>query len=199
MRFRSVGRIFRPAEVTFNSGPWLAGLRNFHCGAVSGYAIVSPMRQAGETRRLCTNRRARHDYLIEEVIEAGIALTGTEVKSLREGRADMKDSYAAIEGGEAYLFNCHISPYAAGNRFNPDPNRKRKLLLHREEIARLFGKVREKGLTLVPLSFYTARRKIKIELALARGKKLYDKREVLKERAMAREMAQLARGRADRE
>ena len=157
------------------------------------------MRQTRERKNLCTNRRARHDYLIEEVIEAGIVLTGTEVKSLREGRADMKDSYAAIEGGEAYLFNCHISPYAAGNRFNPDPNRKRKLLLHREEIARLMGKVQEKGLTLVPLSFYTARRKIKIELALARGKRLYDKRETLKRRDMAREMAQLASGRADRD
>ena len=95
--------------------------------------------------------------------------------------------------------NCHISPYAAGNRFNPDPNRKRKLLLHREEIARLIGKVQEKGLTLIPLGFYAVRRKIKIDLALARGKKLYDKREDLKQRAMAREMAQLSRGRADRQ
>ena len=157
------------------------------------------MRQAEERRTLCSNRRARHDYEIVEVVEAGIALTGTEVKSLREGRADLKDSYAAIEGKEVYLFNCHISPYAAGNRFNPDPNRKRKLLMHREEIDRLMGKVQVKGLTLIPLSFYTARRKIKLELALARGKKLYDKREALKQRAVAREMAQLARGRADRQ
>ena len=157
------------------------------------------MRPAEERRRLCSNRRARHNYEIEEVIEAGIALTGTEVKSLREGRADLKDSYAAIEGHEAYLLNCHISPYSAGNRFNPDPNRKRKLLLHREEIARLIGKVQEKGLTLIPLGFYAVRRKIKIDLALARGKRLYDKREDLKQRAMAREMAQLSRGRADRQ
>ena len=157
------------------------------------------MQQAQERRTLCSNRRARHDYEIVEVVEAGIALTGTEVKSLREGRADLKDSYAAIEGKEVYLFNCHISPYAAGNRFNPDPNRKRKLLMHREEIDRLMGKVQVKGLTLIPLSFYTARRKIKLELALARGKKLYDKREALKQRAVAREMAQLARGRADRQ
>lgn len=157
------------------------------------------MQQAQERRTLCSNRRARHDYEIVEVVEAGIALTGTEVKSLREGRADLKDSYAAIEGKEVYLFNCHISPYAAGNRFNPDPNRKRKLLMRREEIDRLMGKVQEKGLTLIPLSFYTARRKIKLELALARGKKLYDKREALKQRAVAREMAQLARGRADRQ
>ncbi len=156
------------------------------------------MSQTQERRRLCSNRRARHDYKIEEVIEAGIALTGTEVKSLREGRADLKDSYAAIEGREVFLFNCHISPYAAGNRFNPDPNRTRKLLLHREEIARLMGRVQEKGLTLIPLGFYAARRKIKVELALARGKKLYDKREALKRRALAKEMAQLARGRTDR-
>jgi SsrA-binding protein len=156
------------------------------------------MGPAQERRSLCSNRRARHQYEIEEVIEAGIALTGTEVKSLREGRADLKDSYAAIEGHEAYLFNCHISPYEAGNRFNPDPNRKRKLLLHRAEIARLIGKVQEKGLTLIPLGFFAVRRKIKVDLALARGKKLYDKREDLKQRAMAREMAQLARGRADR-
>ncbi|MGB4781938.1 SsrA-binding protein SmpB [Candidatus Methylomirabilis sp.] len=151
-----------------------------------------------ERRILCSNRRARYEYQIEEVIEAGIALTGTEVKSLRDGKADLKDSYAAIEGQEAYLFNCHISPYTAGNRFNPDPNRKRKLLLNRMEIARFTGKVQEKGLTLIPLSFYLVRRKIKMELALARGKKLYDKRETLKQRAMTKEMDQLARGRADR-
>ena len=156
------------------------------------------MAPAQERRILCSNRRARYEYQIEEVIEAGIALTGTEVKSLRDGKADLKDSYAAIEGEEAYLFNCHISPYAAGNRFNPDPNRKRKLLLHKEEISRLMGKIQEKGLTLIPLSVYVAGRKIKLELALARGKKLYDKRETLKRRAMTKEMAQLTRGRADR-
>jgi len=157
------------------------------------------MRQPQERKSLCSNRRARHDYQIEEVIEAGIVLTGTEVKSLREGRADLKDSYATIEGQEAYLVNCHISPYAAGHRFNPDPKRKRKLLLHREEIARLMGKVREKGLTLIPLGFYAVRRKIKVELGLARGKKLYDKRETLKRRDMEREIAQASSGRADRE
>lgn len=157
------------------------------------------MARAHEKRILCSNRRARYEYQIEEVIEAGIALTGTEVKSLRDGKADLKDSYAAIDKGEAYLWNCHISPYAAGNRFNPDPNRTRKLLLHREEIMRLIGKIQEKGLTVIPLSIYVVGRKIKIELALARGKKLYDKRETLKQRAMTKEMAQLARGRADRE
>ncbi len=156
------------------------------------------MARAQEKRILCSNRRARYEYQIEEVIEAGIALTGTEVKSLRDGKADLKDSYAAIDKGEAYLWGCHISPYAAGNRFNPDPNRTRKLLLHREEIMRLIGKIQEKGLTVIPLSIYVVGRKIKIELALARGKKLYDKRETLKQRAMTKEMAQLARGRADR-
>ena len=156
------------------------------------------MALAQERIILCSNRRARYEYQIEEVIEAGIVLTGTEVKSLRDGKADLKDSYAAIENGEAYLRGCHISPYTAGNRFNPDPNRQRKLLLNREEIARLMGKVQVKGLTLIPLSFYVVRRKIKLELALARGKKLYDKRETLKQRAMTKEMAQLARGRADR-
>jgi SsrA-binding protein len=156
------------------------------------------MARAQEKRILCSNRRARYEYQIEEVIEAGIALTGTEVKSLRDGKADLKDSYAAIDKGEAYLWGCHISPYAAGNRFNPDPNRTRKLLLHREEIMRLIGKIQEKGLTVIPLSIYVVGRKIKVELALARGKKLYDKRETLKQRAMTKEMAQLARGRADR-
>lgn len=102
------------------------------------------MISARERKILCSNRRARHEYQIEEVIEAGIALTGTEVKSLREGKADLKDSHAAIETGEAYLVGCHISPYTAGNRFNPDPNRTRKLLLHREEVMRLMGKVQEK-------------------------------------------------------
>ncbi len=174
------------------------GIWNSTCRILLGYAIVGSMAQAQEKRILCSNRRARYEYQIEEVIEAGIALTGTEVKSLREGGADLKDSYAAIEGEEAYLFNCHISPYAAGNRFNPDPNRTRKLLLHREEIMRLMGKVQTKGLTVIPLSVYVAGRKIKVELALARGKKLYDKRETLKQRAMTKEMAQLTRGRADR-
>ena len=156
------------------------------------------MTRAQERRILCSNRRARYEYEIEEVVEAGIVLTGTEVKSLRDGKADLKDSHAAIENGEAYLWGCHISPYAAGNRFNPDPNRTRKLLLHREEIMRFMGKVQEKGLTLIPLSVYVVGRKIKVELALARGKKLYDKRETLKRRAMTKEMDQLTRGRADR-
>jgi len=132
---------------------------------------------------LCQNRKARHDYHIEEVFEAGIALQGTEVKSLRAGRANLQDSYADLDKQEVFLRNCHISPYEQAHRFNHEPLRARKLLLHRQEIRRLVGKVREKGLTLVPLSLYLKRGRVKVELALARGKKTYDRREDLKERA----------------
>ena len=142
-----------------------------------------------QAKVLATNRKARHDYYIEEVFEAGIALTGSEVKSLREGRANLKDSYAALERDGVYLFNCHVSPYAPANRFNHDPLRPRKLLLHRYEIRRLIGKVQEKGLTLVPLSLYLKNGRVKVELALARGKKLYDRREDLKRRVQEREVA----------
>ena len=117
------------------------------------------------------NRKARHDYFIEETYEAGIALTGTEVKSLRAGRANLKDSYAQVVNGEMFLFNMHISPYEQGNRFNVDPVRPRKLLLHRSEINRLFGKVTQQGLTLVPLKVYFHKGRAKVELALARGKR----------------------------
>jgi SsrA-binding protein len=140
-------------------------------------------------RVLGTNRKARHDYHIEEVFEAGIALTGSEVKSLREGRANLKDSYAALERDGVYLLNCHVSPYGPANRFNHDPLRPRKLLLHRYEIRRLIGKVQEKGLTLVPLSLYLKNGRVKVELALARGKKQYDRREDLKRRVQEREVA----------
>lgn len=148
---------------------------------------------------LCTNRKARHDYHIEETLEAGIALQGTEVKSLRAGKANLKDSYAGLEGGEVYLYNCHISPYEAASRFNHEPLRTRKLLLHRREIRRLVGKVQEKGLTLVPLSMYLEKGKVKVELALARGKKLYDKREDLRRRAAEREVEQAFRERQQRQ
>lgn len=137
-----------------------------------------------------TNRKARFDFHIEERFEAGIALTGTEVKSIREGRANLRDSYADIEGGDVILRQCHISPYEAGNRFNHDPLRPRRLLLHRAEIRRLLGKVQEKGLTLVPLSLYQKGRRIKVELALARGKKGPDRREEIKRRTAEREMEQ---------
>lgn len=141
------------------------------------------------------NRKARHDYHIHETFEAGIALTGTEVKSLRAGKANLKDSYGRIENGEVFLQQMHISPYEQGNRFNHDPLRPRKLLLHRQEINRLLGKTREKGFSLVPLKVYFARGKAKVELALASGKKLYDKRQDLAERDAKRDMERALRDR----
>lgn len=135
------------------------------------------------------NRKARHDYFIEETLEAGIVLTGTEVKSLRGGKANIKDSFARVENGEVVLYDMHISPYEQGNRFNHEPRRPRKLLLHKEEIRRLIGKTREKGLTLIPLRVYfNSQGRAKVELALARGKKLYDKREAIRERDAKREI-----------
>lgn len=140
------------------------------------------------------NRKARHDYFIEETYEAGIALTGTEVKSLRAGRANLKDSYAQVVNGEMFLYNMHISPYEQGNRFNVDPVRPRKLLLHKSEINRLFGKVMQQGLTLVPLKVYFHKGRAKVELALVRGKKIYDKRSAMAERDAKREMERALRG-----
>lgn len=134
------------------------------------------------------NRKARHDYHILETYEAGMELKGTEVKSLRSGKANLKDSYAQVENGELYIFNMHISPYEQGNRFNVDPVRPRKLLMHKREIMRLLGKTKEKGLTLVPLKVYFTRGRAKIELALAQGKKLYDKREAAAERSAKRDI-----------
>ncbi|NPV27231.1 MAG: SsrA-binding protein SmpB [Firmicutes bacterium] len=141
------------------------------------------------------NRRARHDYFIEETYEAGLVLTGTEVKSLRAGKANLKDSYAKVEDGEAFLYNLHISPYEQGNRFNHDPLRTRKLLLNKSEINRLFGKTQQQGLTLVPLKLYFKRGRAKLELALARGKKLHDKREDIAERDARREIQRAIRDR----
>lgn len=134
------------------------------------------------------NRKARHDYTIEESFEAGIELKGTEVKSMRAGKANLKDSFAIIENGELYLHGMHISPYEQGNIFNVDPMRPRKLLMHKKEILRLLGKTKEQGLTLVPLKAYFKKDKIKIELALAKGKKLYDKREAAAEKSAKREI-----------
>jgi SsrA-binding protein len=136
---------------------------------------------------VAANKKAFHDYFILEKIEAGIVLQGTEVKSIREGRLNLKDSYAAVRKGEAYLFNCHISPYSHGNRENHDPTRARKLLLHAREIRRLIGKTQEKGLTLVPLRVYLKRGRIKVELGVARGKKLIDKRETERRKEADRE------------
>lgn len=149
-----------------------------------------------EPKTIAKNRQARHDYFIEETFETGVALTGTEVKSLRQGKGNLKDSYAAVQGGEVILYNCHISPYDYGNRANHDPVRPRKLLLHKKEIMGLLGKTREKGMTLVPLSMYfDAHNRVKVELALAKGKRLYDKREDLARRDAKREIERAMRQR----
>jgi SsrA-binding protein len=137
---------------------------------------------------VCQNKKARYDYDIIEVIEAGMVLVGTEVKSLREGRANLKDSYARIKNGELYLVQAHISPYTHTHYDNHDPERVRKLLVHKRELKRLTGKTQEKGLTLVPLKIYFKEGKAKVELALASGKKSYDKRETLKRKDQKREM-----------
>jgi SsrA-binding protein len=139
------------------------------------------------------NRKARHDYEILETWEAGLVLQGTEVKSLRLGNANLKDSYARIQNGEVFLYNFHISPYEKESHFNHNPLRVRKLMLHRKEIRKLTGRVEEKGLTLVALKVYFKAGKAKVELGLARGKKLYDKREDIAKRDMKREMSRASR------
>jgi SsrA-binding protein len=144
---------------------------------------------------ICTNKQARFDYHLEDRYEAGLVLQGTEVKSLRDGRANLKDSYAVVDGGEVYLYNCHISPYPNGGYANHEPQRVRKVLLHRKEIRRLVGKTQERGLTLIPLRLYFLRGKAKVELALARGKKQYDKREDMKQRDADREIERAFRER----
>lgn len=132
----------------------------------------------GQKKLLANNKKARHDYFIEEVYEAGIALTGTEIKSMRQGRVNLKESYAKIENGELFVYSMHISPYDQGNRYNVDPMRPRKLLLHKQEIRKLIGYITQKGLTIVPLQVYLNQRGlVKMEIAVARGKKLYDKRD----------------------
>lgn len=147
------------------------------------------MKQSGEgIKVVATNRKARHDYHIEDTIEAGIVLTGTEIKSIRAGRMNLQDSFAQVRNGEVWLVGAHISPYTYGNRENHDPLRDRKLLLHRREINRLAGKVQERGYTLVPLRVYLKEGRAKVELGLARGKKQYDKRESIAKRDFDREM-----------
>jgi SsrA-binding protein len=145
-------------------------------------------KQTGE-KTIATNKKAYHEYFILEKIEAGISLKGTEVKAIREGRLNLKDSYAMVQSGEAYLLNCHISPYSHGNLENHDPTRSRKLLLHQKEIRKLIGKTQEKGLTLVPLRVYFKKGRIKVELGTARGKKLIDKRETERSKEADREAA----------
>ncbi|WP_028308001.1 SsrA-binding protein SmpB [Desulfitibacter alkalitolerans] len=143
----------------------------------------------GIRKVITDNRKARHDYFIEETYEAGIALQGTEVKSMRLGRVNLKDSYAHIQNGQLVLSNMHISPYEKASHFNHDPLRDRKLLMHKREIMRLWGKTREKGLTLVPLKLYfNEKNRVKVEIGLAKGKKLYDKREDLAKKDAERQI-----------
>lgn len=140
-------------------------------------------------RTLAENRKARHDYFIEEGLEAGLALVGTEVKSIRAGRVNLKDSYADIENGEVFVKNMHISHYEQGNIFNVDPLRYRKLLLHKSEIRRLEEIVKQEGLTLIPISLYLKDGRVKVHLGVCRGKKNYDKRDTMIEKAHKREIA----------
>jgi len=151
------------------------------------------MTQVGKT--IAENRRARFDYFIDDVVEAGIMLTGTEVKSLRNGRANIAESYAAVEGDEIVLINADIPPYSGGNRFNHEPRRHRKLLLHRKQIGKLIGAVQREGRTIIPLKLYWNEKGIaKLEIGLAKGKKLHDKRETSPERDRQRDKARLMKG-----
>ena len=146
------------------------------------------IKEGERAKIIAVNRRATHDYHIDERIEAGLQLTGTEIKSIREGRINLREGYARIQNGEAWLTNVHIAPYEHGNRYNHEPLRERKLLLHRREISELIGKVRQRGYTLVPLQVYLKHGKAKVELGLARGKREYDKRESIARRDAEREI-----------
>lgn len=150
-------------------------------------------RDNGQRKFVCRNRKARHIYHIEETVDAGLVLKGTEVKSLRGGQASLVDTHAQVQGSELYLHNFHISPYEKGNIHNVDPMRPRKLLLHRREINRLIGAIARKGYTLIPLSVYFSNGWAKVELGVARGKKLYDKREDMKRRDHERDIQRALR------
>jgi len=145
---------------------------------------------------ICNNKKAYHDYFIEEKFEAGLVLQGTEVKSLRAGKANLNDSFMLVRDGEAYLHNLSISQYEFGNRQNHQPDRNRKLLLHRREIERLYSRIREKGLSVIPLKLYFKDGLVKVEIGLAKGKKLYDKREDMKTKDSQREMSQALKARS---
>jgi SsrA-binding protein len=150
---------------------------------------------ADDVKIIAKNRRARHDYHVVDSVEAGVVLRGTEVKSVRLGRVQLVDGFAKVEGGELFLYGVHISPYEQGNRFNVDPRRTRKLLVHKSEIRRLDRQVREKGMALVPLSVYLKRGRVKVEVGVCRGKKLYDKRRAIAERDADRDMERALRRR----
>jgi SsrA-binding protein len=141
-----------------------------------------------EVKVVAQNKKARHDYFIEQTLEAGIVLSGTEVKSIRQGKVNLKESYATVDHGEVFINGMHISPYEQGNIQNKDPLRNRKLLLHRFEINKLIGYIQQKGMTLVPIQLYLKKGKVKLELGLAKGKKLYDKRDDIAERDAKREI-----------
>lgn len=151
------------------------------------------MKSASGEKILAQNKKATHDYFIEETFETGIVLTGTEIKSIRAGKVNLRDSYARVERGEVFLYSMHVSPYEAGNRFNHDPLRSRKLLLHRGEIRKLIGATKEQGYSLVPLRLYLHGGYCKVSLALAKGKKNYDKREAIAKRDANREIARAFR------
>ncbi|HEX6058684.1 MAG TPA: SsrA-binding protein SmpB [Gemmatimonadaceae bacterium] len=155
--------------------------------------MQQPPAAKDEITVIARNKRARHDYHILDTWEAGLVLTGTEVKSLRDGKANLSDAYAVVNAGEVFLLNLHISPYERGNVFNHEPTRTRKLLLNRKEIRKLIGSVERQGLTLIPLELYFKRGKAKVALALGKGKKLHDKRETARERDAEREMARAVR------
>ena len=140
------------------------------------------------TKLIAQNKKARHDYFIEDTYEAGLVLVGTEVKSIRLGKVNLRDSFANIRGGEAFVYNMHVSPYEKGNIFNRDPLRTRKLLLNRREINKIEGLISQKGFSLIPLKIYLKNGLVKMELGIARGKKLYDKRQDLKEKAIKRDI-----------
>ena len=150
---------------------------------------------ADDVKIIAKNRRARHDYHVVDSVEAGVVLRGTEVKSVRLGKVQLVDGFAKVDGGEVFLYGVHINPYEQGNRFNVDPRRTRKLLLHRSEIRRLDRQVREKGMTLIPLSVYLKRGRVKLEVGICRGKRMHDKRRAIAERDANRDMERALRRR----
>jgi SsrA-binding protein len=150
---------------------------------------------ADNVKIIAKNRRARHDYHVVDSVEAGVVLRGTEVKSVRLGKVQLVDGFAKVDGGEIFLYGVHINPYEQGNRFNVDPRRTRKLLLHRSEIRRLDRQVREKGMTLIPLSVYLKRGRVKLEVGICRGKRMHDKRRAIAERDADRDMERALRRR----
>ena len=146
-------------------------------------------------KTIATNRKAFHDYTIQESVEAGLVLTGTEIKSIRAGKVSIRDAFARPENGELWLFNAHIAQYPGGNRYNHEPTRPRKLLLHQDQIGHFTGKAEEKGLALIPLKLYIKNHRAKVELALAKGKKLYDKRRSIAEKDAERQIQRILRRR----